>query len=203
MKKILALLAFLAFTGGGALAADKILKGDQFVVAGVNFPQPFQTPSGQVLKAGVYDLKVVSEGTDRVLIGLLKGGKQVGQLQGTIVEGGILYHPPGVVGPSGATMPTPANKVAPGNPGKALPVDQGVKIQPAGGPGMALPVDQGIKLQPTPRGGKAFHDLGFTPASPVSFGGGSGKISCSLNFHPGSPNRPYIEFDFLPDTQKK
>lgn len=168
MKKILTVLAILALTGGGALAADKILKGDQFVVAGVNFPQPFKTPSGQVLKAGVYDLKVVSDGTEGVLIGLLKGGKQVGQLRGIV---------------------------------KALPVDQGVKLQPAGGPGMALPVDQGIKLQPTPRGGKAFRDLGLTPASAVSFGGGLGKISNSNNLHPGGANLPNIEFAFLPAAQ--
>lgn len=180
MKKILTVLAVLALAGSGALAADKILKGDQFVVAGVNFPQPFKTPSGQILKAGVYDLKVVSDGTEGVLIGLLKGGKQVGQLRGIA---------------------------------KALPVDQGVRKQPAGGPGMALPVDQGVKLQPTPRGGqaagavvpldnKAFRDLGFTPASPVSFLGGTGKISCSNNLQPGGANLPYIEFAFVPAIQK-
>ncbi|MCM3875930.1 MAG: hypothetical protein NEA02_05870, partial [Thermoanaerobaculia bacterium] len=115
MKKTLTVLAILALTGGGALAADKILKGDQFAVAGVNFLQPFKTPSGQVLKAGIYDLKVVSDGTEGVLIGLLRDGKQVGQLRGIV---------------------------------KALPVDQGVRRQPAGGPGGALPVDQGVKLQP-------------------------------------------------------
>ena len=169
MKKILTVLAVLALAGSGILAADKILKGDQLVVAGVNFPQPFKTPSGQILKAGVYDLKVISEGGDGVLIGLLQGGKQVGQLRGIV---------------------------------KALPVDQGVRKQPAGGPGMALPVDQGIKLQPTTRGGKAFQDLGFTPASPVSFLGGTGKISCSNNLQPGGANLPYIEFAFVPAIQK-
>jgi hypothetical protein len=179
MKKILTALGILALTGGGALAADKILKGDQFVVTGVNFRQPFKTPSGQILKAGVYDLKVVSDGTEGVLIGLLKEGKQVGQLRGIahFVNFGDL-------------RPTPRDgKAGSGSPGQAVPGDQNVKLQPAG---ISVPLDN-----------KAFRDLGFTPASPVSFGGGSGKISCSLNFHPGSPNRPYIEFDFLPDTQKK
>lgn len=190
MKRILTVLALLAL-GGGAFAADKILKGDQFVVAGVNFPQPFQTPSGQVLKAGLYDLKVVSDGTEGVLIGLLKGGKQVGQLRGTVMQGGEPYC-------GGCYKPQ----------------------KRSGGPGMALPVDQGIKLQPTPRDGKAgsgtdpqggigpidnkaFHDLGLSPASPVSFGGGSGKISCSNSLRPGCANAPSIEFAFVPAVQKK
>jgi hypothetical protein len=179
--KRLAALLLPAALGLATLPAPAIewtyaRKGDQFVVAGVNFPEPFRTPNGQILKAGVYDLSVVSEGADGILIGLLKGGKQVGQLRGIV---------------------------------KALPVDQGVRIQPAGGPGMALPVDQGIKLQPTPRDSKAgsgtdpqnapkaFHDLGLVPGSRVSFFGGKGKISSTSRSQPAA-NLPYIEFECPP-----
>jgi hypothetical protein len=183
MKKILTVLGVLALAGGNALAADKILKGDQFVVAGVNFPQPFQTLSGQVLKAGVYDLKVVSDGTEAVLIGLLKEGKQFGQLRGTVhfVNFGGLRQGPGGLG-------------------KALPVDQGIKLQPtpkeatagSGTPaGIMGPVDN-----------KAFRDFGFTPASRVSFGGGAGKISSSGNVQPGGASLPYIEFPLPPAAPK-
>lgn len=172
MKKILTALGMIVLTAGGALAADKLLKGDQFVIAGVHFPQPFKTTSGQVLKAGVYDLKVVSDGTESILIGLLKGGKQVGQVKGTV---------------------------------KALPVDQGVTIHPSGGPGGALPVDQGVKLQPagalgpTPRPSdpKTFRQLGFTPASAVSFFGGNGKIASTSRSQPAAI-LPYIEFECPP-----
>lgn len=144
MKKILTALVILALTGGGALAADKLLKGDQFVIAGVHFPQPFKTTSGQVLKAGVYDLKVLSDGTESILIGLLKEGKQVGQLRGTVMHGGASYC--GGCGDS---------QQGSGSPAKALPVDQGVRQQPAGIMG---PVDAP----------KTFHDLGFTPGSRTS-----------------------------------
>jgi hypothetical protein len=207
MKKILTVLAILALTGGGAFAADKILKGDQFVVAGVNFPQPFQTPSGQVLKAGLYDLKVVSDGTEGVLIGLLKGGKQVGQLRGTVMQGGEPYC-------GGCYKPQKRS----GGPGMAH-YDHAVTRPAEPGAGderpNPLPVDQGIKLQPTPRDGKAgsgtdpqnapkaFRDLGFSPASPVSFGGGLGKISNSNTLQPGGANAPSIEFAFVPAVQKK
>ena len=191
MKKILTAFALFALTGGGALMADKLLKGDQFTIAGVNFPQPFQTTSGQILKAGVYDLKVVSDGTVGVLIGLFKEGKQVGQLRGTVMQGGTPY-----CGGCGD------HQQGSGSPGKALPVDQGVKLQPGGAIG---PIEN--KVQPagivTPSDNKAFRDLGLSPASAVSFGGGSGKISNNNHLHPGGANLPYIAFAFLPPTQRK
>jgi hypothetical protein len=164
----------LATLPAPAIEWTYVLKGDQFVIQGVNFPKPFKTPSGQILKAGAYDLKVVSDGTEGVLIGLLKEGKQVGQLRG------IAHF-----------------------------VNFGDLRRGSGGPGEALPVDQGIKLQPTPRDSKAgsgtdpqnapkaFRDLGFTPVSPVSFFGGKGKISSTSRSQPAA-NLPYLEFEIPP-----
>ena len=52
-----------------------------------------------------------------------------------------------------------------------------------------------------PQENKAFRDLGLTPASPVSFGGGLGKIANSNSLHPGAI-LPYIEFVLAPGILK-
>jgi hypothetical protein len=133
------------------------------LIRGVSIPSAFKGLDGKTQPPGVYDMDV-RQGTQGILIALLKNGRKVAEFTGKFVPG----------------------KVDPSDPNMKVGMGDG-SVRPSGGS------TQGHDISVRKAGG--MHDIHFDVASRVGFEyGGKGKISCSLNFHPGGANLGSIEF---------
>ena len=140
------------------------------LIRNIAIPSPFRGLDGKAFPAGAYDMDV-RQGTQGILIALLKNGRKVAEFPGKFVPG----------------------RVDPSDPNLKAGMGDG-SVRPSGGS------TQGHDISVRKAGG--MHDIHFDGSSRVSYGsgGGEGKISCSLNFHPGGANLGWIEFK-LPAVQ--
>ena len=156
----------LALAAAAALLATPMVRADDWearavvnpdtLIRGVTIPQAFRGLDGKSHPGGLYDLKI-HQGTQGILIGLLQGGKTIGQFPGKFT-----FDPPAPIRKAGADPPGGAQ-------------GHDISVRKAGGQ----------------------QDIHFDVSSKVSFGGGggAGKISPSVNLHPGGANLGFIWFE--------
>jgi hypothetical protein len=170
----LALAAALALSAAPALLADDgfrpIFHPPTLTFRNVRIESAFKGLDGKTFPAGAYDMDV-RQGTQGILIALLKNGRKVVEFPGKFVPG----------------------KVDPSDPNLKAGMGDG-SVRPSGGS------TQGHDISVRKAGGMQDIHFDVASKVAFGGGGGAGKIACSLNFHPGGANLGWIEFQ-LPAVQ--
>ena len=175
-KTTLALAAALAFAAAPALRADDgfrpIFHPPTLTLRNVRIESAFKGLDGKTQPAGAYDMDV-RQGTQGILIALLKNGRKLAEFPGKFVPG----------------------KVDPSDPNSKAGLGDG-SVRFSGGS------TQGHDISVRKAGGMHDIHFDASSKMSHGSGGGEGKISCSNNLHPGGANLGWIEFK-LPAVQSQ
>ena len=166
MKNALSLVfvpALAALTlSAGIVPESQVRSGERLLLPAVNVPFAFKAASGKTLPAGVYDLEILGQGSNRILIGLLRNGQKQGELFGSLKGSkswGDPHAPQGAGAPGG--KPAADGSVRPGAAAPATFRDLGFQARlksSFAGDGM-------LKIEPGVANGLVI-EVGFPKAAP-------------------------------------